>query len=272
MNQGSFELQVVVSGHPVREYGHQGRTFIEGRRGSVFVLKFRNNSSSQVLAIPSVDGISVIDGQPATADSRGYVVPGYSAVEIKGWRKDLGTSADFVFTDRSKSYAAQTAGAQNLGVVAVKVFAQKPVELPKFLTEPLLVREEHHHHHHHHHPPVYPTVTPIWVTTTGGSSAAGIPTTGGVYACCTQDTSASLCASAAAPAFSLGTGWGAEKVDKVGEVSFERGLELATLELFYDDAAGLTAYGVQLSKDVALSAPSFPVAFGGFCKPPVVTV
>jgi hypothetical protein len=58
----------------------------------------------------------------------------------------------------------------------------------------------------------------------------------------------------------------------VSEASFERGQELATLELFYDDTAGLTAYGVQLSKDAALSAPSFPVAFGGFCKPPAVTV
>ena len=66
--------------------------------------------------------------------------------------------------------------------------------------------------------------------------------------------------------------WGAEKADQVSECSFERGLVLATLEIYYDDAAGLSGYGVQLYKDTAVSSPAFPVAFNGFCQPPKITV
>ncbi len=271
---GSYELQVLVADRPVKEYGYQGKTFIEGRSGSAFSVKFRNSSPSRILAVPSVDGLCSIDGLPATPASRGYVVPAYTAIELKGWRKDLSTSADFVFTERAKSYAAQTAGSQNLGVIAVKVFAEvfkAPAVLP--------ASEQHHHYHYHQHCAPLPrpewvvygstTSIPIGLATNASTSDLGCAPAAGLLAHTTEESPSSL---GAVTAFNLGTGWGREKPDAVNETFFERSHELATLEIYYDDAAGLSSYGIQLTKAVSVSAPAFPVAFGGFCKPPTITV
>lgn len=255
MQQKNFEMAVLVSGHPVREFGHQGRTFVEGRKGSSFTIRFRNNTSSRVLAVPSVDGHSVIDGDPATPKSRGYIVEAYSTLEVRGWRMSLTQSADFVFSERSKSYAAQTGGDANVGLIAIKVFGQEPSYGGLIFAQSI-------------------------GSLTGGTgspppgvlgSLTGDPLpSDAVYTCSMGDALSSDVASAA-PAFNLGVGWGKEKEDVTSEAYFSRGAELATLEIYYDDAAGLSAYGVQLSKEPAVSRP-FPVGFSGFCKRPSVTV
>lgn len=249
MQIGSFELQVVVNDRPVREYGHQGRTYIEGKKSSRFTLKFRNNTPQRVLAVPSLDGLSAIDGQPATGASKGYIIPAYSAGEIKGWKTNLRETADFTFTDRSTtSYAAQTQGAQNCGVIAVKVFAEKPAPPPP--VKHTIVEE--HHHHHDHYPWWRPWPTIMWGSgPTYGSSAGGSLmcssgpekcSTGNVgsqalYSCDLSNKSSSLSASslnippelekalrsagqlAETPDFNLGVGFGQVREDIVSELS-----------------------------------------------------
>jgi len=73
------------------------------------------------------------------------------------------------------------------------------------------------------------------------------------------------------PDFKLGTGWGEAKADYVSETAFERERELCTLSLYYAEAADLERVGIQLAKEltVTASAPVLPQAFSGFCKPPV---
>lgn len=155
MTKRNYELSVLVGSTKIREYGHKGQTYVEGRKGQTFTLQFKNNTALRVLVVPSIDGISVIDGDPATNESRGYIVPGYQSISIKGWRTSLDESAKFVFADKPKSYSAQTQGGEevNCGVIGVKVFTEKV----KF--EPLVwktITEEHHHHHH------YPEPRPPW--------------------------------------------------------------------------------------------------------------
>jgi hypothetical protein len=271
MKVSAFELDVMVSGRSIREYGHQGRTYVEGRKGSPFTLRFRNNSPNRVLAIPSVDGLSVLDGQTATGDSRGYVVPAYSSVEIRGWRVSLDQSSDFVFTERQASYAGQTGGEQNIGVIGVKVIGEvyrPPVVIHH--TPPV-----EHHHHHYHDGLVGGGLLRSRDMTAGDPTFGGTTTcesaTLGVYTCsmATGEVSAQAPAqSLSAPDFNLGIGWGASKVDQVSEVAFERGVELATLEIHYSDAAGLAAAGIALTKDLAVETRSMPRSFGGFCSPP----
>ena len=91
MNRNSFELQILINGRPVKEYNHNNETYIEGRKGTEYTLKVKNNTYHRVLAIPAVDGINVITGKPATPDDSGYIIDGYNCVEIKGFRKDLET-------------------------------------------------------------------------------------------------------------------------------------------------------------------------------------
>lgn len=158
MNRGSFELSVAINrdgrATPLREFGHNGYTYIESREGTKFTLKFKNNRAHRVLIVPSIDNVSVLEGTVATAQSRGYIVPAYSSVEIKGWRTSLEDINDFVFErkDSGKTYAEGSGNdTVNCGVIGVKVFAEK--EKPK----PQIVREEHHHHHHHDSPWIDPT-------------------------------------------------------------------------------------------------------------------
>ena len=146
MQKNSFELSVAVPSHggftKIKEYGLDGRTFIEGREGKPFSILFKNNTPQRVLAVPSVDGISALDGNPATEQSRGYIVAGYSSIEIKGWRTSLENVAQFVFEKKSGSYAAkgEVANDSSCGVIAVKVFDE-------FRRPPVKTVVQQHHHH-----------------------------------------------------------------------------------------------------------------------------
>lgn len=299
MNAGSFELNIAVPSHgrstKIREYGHQGRTYVEGRKGQPFSILFRNNSAERVLAIPSVDGVSVLDGNAATDASRGYVVNAYASIEIKGWRTSLNDVAQFVFETRDGSYAATgpVGDGRNCGVIGCVVLGENR---PK-----VVIREKHVHHHHY---PRYPLVMrsceweappPMFC---GGHAVSGdVEETYTTYTTNTSElgnvtgqgstgaSSATACfmnqvqaepvkptvvRQAAAPDFNLGAGFGTALVDAVAEVTFERGARLALLEIYYTDAGGLRAAGIDLHKSAAVSAvPSvFPAAFNGFCQPP----
>lgn len=93
----AFEASVQVRGRPVKEVHHRGRTYIEGRQGTEYTLHFRNNENRRVLVIPSVDGLSVVDGKPAGRNSAGFIVERYSSIDIPGWMVDPSTAAKFVF-------------------------------------------------------------------------------------------------------------------------------------------------------------------------------
>lgn len=154
--------------------------------------------------------------------------------------------------------------------------------------------------------PWRPCVYPMWYSTTMGSSkcedAVGYNTTDGVFSSSDVNLNASASTTSAqnsagvfgtigpkgvvgvqarsvptatinycaveAPKFDLGTGWGETVEDQVNMVSFERGVQVAEVELFYATAKVLKAAGVNLSKQAAVAVDeAWPKAFG-FCKPP----
>jgi len=73
-----------------------------------------------------VDGVNVVSGDTAAPSQSGYVLDGWGSVEIGGWRKSLQRTAAFYFTDLGDSYAARTGRPQNVGVIGVAVFEEKP--------------------------------------------------------------------------------------------------------------------------------------------------
>lgn len=317
MKYDLFELSVAVpSRHgtsKIPEYGHKGLTFVEGRPGQPYTLKLRNDSAQRVLAVVSVDGLNVVDGQPCTPQGRGYIIPAYSTVDIDGWRTSLSEVHRFKFEGKEQSYSKSATGeTQNCGIISAKFFSEKPSPIQPY-------KEVHHHHHHHEHEdhwipvpyPVYPRPTPIWPTwrevwytcqssagQTGAVGASGpVGTTGslsdmtikcasnmasGEYtlsnsaaqycASTSPGVSVNMMAASEVPEFKLGTGWGEAKADSVSETSFDRDRELCTLAIYYADAPALEKVGIQLAKDVAVTAapaPVLPQGFPGFCKPPV---
>lgn len=127
-NTNQYELSLVINGQPLTEYQHQGLVFVEGRTNSNYELRIRNNSPERILAIPSVDGLSVIDGKPAGAESQGYVLEPYQTLNIPGWKVDKDTAAKFQFGSSNGSYSNRTGrGKKNVGVIGLMVFRPKYV-------------------------------------------------------------------------------------------------------------------------------------------------
>lgn len=174
-----YVFDVLIQGRtPATEVHHGGQTYIEGRPGSNYTLRFRNNTSGRVKIVPSVDGLCVLDGKPAGLESPGYVVDGGKTVEIPGWKVDGSTAAKFVFAEQGKPVDAVKKGGQtyaeaigadtaHLGLIGLMVFREKP--------KPIL------------RPVVYPVQTiyhvhtdPWWNKTVWNNDAGQSPLVGGL--------------------------------------------------------------------------------------------
>lgn len=81
----------------------------------------------------SVDGLSIMDGKPASASGSGYIVSGGDRVTIPGWRMSESGAAKFVFSEVSSSYSDLAGhGAKNVGIIGAAVFVEDvpPVREP----------------------------------------------------------------------------------------------------------------------------------------------
>ena len=112
-------------GQPLTLHQYQGRLYVAGEPGHRYELHIRSRSSQRLLAVTSVDGVNVVSGETAATDQRGYVLDGWTAVTIEGWRKSLEDVATFYFTSLADSYAARTGRPDDIGVIGVAVFAEQ---------------------------------------------------------------------------------------------------------------------------------------------------
>jgi len=101
-----------------------GRSLVVGGDGERYRLVVRNATSARFEVVASVDGLDVIDGQPATPERRGYLVDPHGVLVIDRFGKV------------AASYAAKTSGDANVGVVGIAIFAEKgavwtPAELDR---------------------------------------------------------------------------------------------------------------------------------------------
>jgi hypothetical protein len=110
---------------PVPTVHHQGSTYLPVRRmGAEYQIRVWNHGPRRVTAVVSVDGLSVLNGQPASEDHPGYIVEPRSSIVIDGWRRDRHTVAAFTFSDRSDSYAARMGHPENVGVIGLVAFEE----------------------------------------------------------------------------------------------------------------------------------------------------
>lgn len=255
-----YELSLVINGNPLTEYYHNGNFFVEGRTNSNYELRVRNNSPERIMAILSVDGLGVIDGKVAGADSSGYIVEPWQTLSVPGWKVDGATAAKFQFGSASGSYSNRTSrGKKNVGVIGMMVFR------PKYV------------------PPVNnwsPTFTytsiggglttssqPMWNTMLGSSvsncvsgSGLDVDSIGGVAmaapsGAATMRTAninnASVVGHNAIPKTTqnLGTEYGDATTFQTTQTTFEKrdpNYPDALLAVYYDDANGLEARGILL--------------------------
>lgn len=207
MSSNYFDFDIFVGSNAVTKYDHNGVSFIEGRPKSPYSIKIKNRSNRQMLAIVSVDGLSITNGKTASAESGGIIIPGYGEHIVKGWMTSLNTSNEFVFSKISQSYVAKSGqDKSNIGVIGVMGFLEK---IP-----------DYH--------PVYRSHN-TWGGPLFGSSA-GDPKEGlGV----------------ATSSAGIGTGWGNQVQTGYSETSFDRDQSTQLIRvLYYDDMKGLQKRGV----------------------------
>ncbi len=112
-------------------YQQRGTAWVAGRPGSRYAVRLVNRSGARVMVVLSVDGVNAVTGETAALGQVGYVLAPYQATEITGWRKSLTEAAAFYFTALPDSYAARTDRPDNVGVIGVAVFRERPREIDR---------------------------------------------------------------------------------------------------------------------------------------------
>ena len=119
-----------VSGETLPMYWHDGRWWVPGKPGNRYAVSLTNRSGVRTMAVVSIDGVNVVSGETAAHDQTGYVLSQGQYAQITGWRKNLARVAAFEFTALPDSYAARTGRPDNVGVIGVAVFREKPRYVP----------------------------------------------------------------------------------------------------------------------------------------------
>jgi hypothetical protein len=126
----SVEIVDRSEGTALPLYSYAGKSFVVGKPGNEYAIRVRNTGRERVLAVMSVDGVNIITGDTASPAQSGYVLGPYENAEIAGWRKDMSRTAAFYFTALPDSYAARTGRPDNVGVIGVAVFRERPRAVP----------------------------------------------------------------------------------------------------------------------------------------------
>ena len=162
----SFDLNITVNGNRCKQYNHQGKTFIEAKNGSEYVIEIKNNHWKRVLAVGSVDGLNILTGKSASDTDTGYIIGAYSSERIKGFRFSDNEWAMFKFGYKfyGNTYAQskEDGSEKNCGVIGLRIFyEQEPVVT---YTAPIIINNP---------PPYNPWPNwPYFTTTTNAISGA----------------------------------------------------------------------------------------------------
>ena len=101
------------------------RTFVVGQEGQRYSIVLVNHTNHRFEAVATVDGLDVVNGQTGDLHNRGYVMMPFGTVEVDGFRQSHDAVAAFRFSRVADSYAAQTSGDRNVGVIGVAFFAER---------------------------------------------------------------------------------------------------------------------------------------------------
>jgi hypothetical protein len=125
-------------GRPFNDYWHGGSRYLAGELGERYVIRLTNNSAARVEAVVTVDGRDVVSGEVGNyAKHRGYVIDRWGSVTIDGFRQSMSQVASFRFGGVSESYSARMGTPQNVGVIGVAVFDERPPPRPRPRPRPL---------------------------------------------------------------------------------------------------------------------------------------
>jgi hypothetical protein len=120
------DVDILVDGAPQPRYAHDGRWYIEARKGREYAIRLRNPFASRVAVALSVDGLNTIDARETTAaDARKWVLGPYETVTITGWQTSQTVARRFEFTTEAHSYGQSLGKTANLGVISAVFFKER---------------------------------------------------------------------------------------------------------------------------------------------------
>ena len=114
------------TGQPLHVYRDHGRPVVAGRPGARYAVQVVNRSGERVMVVVAIDGVNIMTGETAAVDQDGYVLEPYQTASLTGWRKSHSEVAAFEFTNLANSYAARTGRPDDVGVIGVATFREKP--------------------------------------------------------------------------------------------------------------------------------------------------
>lgn len=247
MRINNYELVIRPQGKSIAtEYWHNNACFIEGRKSSSYTIELINRSSMRIKAIVSVDGLCVLDGQPAGAQNPGFVVDGFGSVTARGWAVNDQTAAEFVFSDARKSYSnATNRGTANIGVIGAMIFQESQSSVDQWYPN---------WHENWYNPTWVNQPTPPWEYTSNSaklfhnahSSGSGGGTFGGRG--CSTTTVSNNAISPVLRQSSFGTGWGDKISQNLNPTSFiprDPQNPDQILVIYYDSLQGLQRRGIK---------------------------
>lgn len=219
-----------------------GKMYVIGVPGHRYALHMSNRSNERIMAVLSVDGVNAVSGETANPEQSGYVLSPYQSTEVNGWRKSLSEIAQFNFTALSDSYAAHTGRANNVGVIGVAVFREKPQAVG--YEDKIATRDE------------------ASAETSDKRSATSLPSPSDSSAGMLKESTTTPAlanaqpARTVKPAESLGTGHGARESSNVTYTHFDRASAQPNevVSIWYDSYRNLVARGV-------IAAPHEPQPF-----------
>jgi hypothetical protein len=246
----AVEIVDRADGRVLPVYTQDGRHWVVGTPGREYAIRVRNAGGGRILAVTSVDGVNVVSGETASPAQSGYVLDPYANVEIAGWRKSLARTAAFYFTELPDAYATRTGRPDNVGVIGVALFRERPwpVALPERAGK--LAGEARSEAA----PPAPAAGASEPRARHDGAATAG-------------DRGREQAALAASP---LGTGHGRSESSRAEAVRFEResAYPAETITIRYDRRENLVALGVLPPPAVARAPNPFPTWTPGFVPDP----
>lgn len=100
--------------------------YVIGSPGEHYSIQLENRTSNRMEVVVSVDGLDLLDGQPASVKKLGYIIPAKSSVQVKGMRVN-GKMFSLKFGSVNESRASKAfgeKGARNVGVIGVACYEE----------------------------------------------------------------------------------------------------------------------------------------------------
>lgn len=289
MYKNGIYFHLLVNGRYIDEYSHDGKIFVEGRKGTDYEIHLYNNTNIRRRIVFSVDGLNVMTGDNKWEHA--YSLDPWKSITVPGWRIDNRKVAKFFFSSVKSSYNQHNDDGDraNVGVIGAMIFNEKWKQPEVVYTPPVV------YHHHYSHPwwnPYGITISSGNVVISGmtggvgevktsghvdisdhprssglsGQSVGGIGSVNCSYSSGAQASGKLGIASSELNNFErqhVGTGWGKEKEFHTRAVHYDFETQpCETLLIYYDSLKGLRNRGINVQ--VKTQHYVAPNAFPGY--------